>query len=341
MSPSSLQRITSHDVAARAGVSQATVSLVLSGNPRARVSEATRARVRRVAEELGYRPNLLARGLVSRRSFALGVVVPDLGNPFYSDVVGGVERVATEEGYAVLLCDAREIPVARHLEALRTRLVDGVILDAAGAASLPEPVLEAMNVVLVDEPSERWPGVASDAPGAGRLAGEHLLRLGHRRVGLLGPATDVYSFRMRERGFVRALREAGVEIPSGWLRRTPATVAGGQAAMRALLARSPRPTAVFCVSDLIALGALKACLSAGLEVPRQMSLVGCDDIEMARVVTPELTTVAVPARELGARAARLLLRNLEPDRPKARTGRPLPVRLVVRGTTGPAPSTDP
>jgi DNA-binding LacI/PurR family transcriptional regulator len=341
MSPSSLQRITSHDVAARAGVSQATVSLVLSGNPRARVSEATRARVRRVAEELGYRPNLLARGLVSRRSFALGVVVPDLGNPFYSDVVGGVERVATEEGYAVLLCDAREIPVARHLEALRTRLVDGVILDAAGAASLPEPVLEAMNVVLVDEPSERWPGVASDAPEAGRLAGEHLLRLGHRRIGLLGPATDVYSFRMRERGCVRALREAGVEVPSGWLRRTPATVAGGQAAMRALLARSPRPTAVFCVSDLIALGALKACLSAGLEVPRQMSLVGCDDIEMARVVTPELTTVAVPARELGARAARLLLRNLDPDRPKARAGRPLPVRLVVRGTTGPAPSTDP
>jgi DNA-binding LacI/PurR family transcriptional regulator len=341
MSPSSLQRITSHDVAAGAGVSQATVSLVLSGNPRARVSEATRARVRRVAEELGYRPNLLARGLVSRRSFALGVVVPDLGNPFYSDVVGGVERVATEEGYAVLLCDAREIPVARHLEALRTRLVDGVILDAAGAASLPEPVLEAMNVVLVDEPSERWPGVASDAPEAGRLAGEHLLRLGHRRIGLLGPATDVYSFRMRERGCVRALREAGVEVPSGWLRRTPATVAGGQAAMRALLARSPRPTAVFCVSDLIALGALKACLSAGLEVPRQMSLVGCDDIEMARVVTPELTTVAVPARELGARAARLLLRNLDPDRPKARAGRPLPVRLVVRGTTGPAPSTDP
>jgi LacI family transcriptional regulator len=334
--PHRASRITTHDVAARAGVSQATVSLVLSGNPRARVSAETRARVQRVASELGYRPNLLARGLVQRRSFAIGVVVPDLGNPFYTDVVAGVERVAVDEGYAVLLCDAREIPAASHVEALRARLVDGLIIDAVGAASLAEETLRDLNVVLVDEPSERWPGVASDALLAGQLAGRHLLELGHRRLAFAGPATDVFAFRMRERGFVQVLREAGVELPSEALRRVPPTLAGGQAAIRTLLALRPRPTALFCANDLIALGALKGCLSAGVRVPDEFSLVGCDDIEMSRVVTPELSTVSIPARELGARAARLLLRRIQ-GADGGRAARPLPVHLAARGTTGPAP----
>lgn len=330
-------RVTTHDVAARAGVSQATVSLVLSGNPRARVADATRSRVRRAAEELGYRPNLIARGLVRRRSYAVGVVVPDLSNPFIADVVSGVERVAAEEGYAVLLCDAREVPAARHVETLMSRLVDGVIIDAVGAASLPGRAQSDLKAVLVDEPSDLWPGVASDAAGAGRLAGEHLLGLGHERIGFIGPATDVHSFLMRERGFVGTLRTAGVGLRSEWLRRAPATVSGGQASMRALLAGKDAPTAVFCGNDLLALGALKACLSTGLRVPESISIVGCDDIEMSRVVTPELTTVAVPARELGARAARMLVRWVE-GAEDPRPVRPLPVRLVVRGTTGRAPA---
>ncbi|MBV9774097.1 MAG: LacI family DNA-binding transcriptional regulator [Gemmatimonadetes bacterium] len=340
-SSSSPRPSTTHDVARLAGVSQATVSLVLGGNPRARVAAATRERVIRAAEELGYRPNIVARGLVRGRSYALGVIVPDLANPFFLEVVRGIERVASTAGYAVLLCDARETTPARHLEALRARLIDGVIVDPLGVEGLPADSLTDLNLVVVDQPSERWPGVASDAEGAGRLAAEHLLALGHREVAMVGPATDVHSFRMRERGFTRALRAAGVALPSGWLRRAPATVAGGEAAMRALLPRrGSRPTAVFCTSDLLALGALKACATAGVAVPGAMSVVGCDDIEMARVVTPELTTVAVPARELGARAARLLLRQLDGRGGETRPGRVLPVRLVPRGTTAPPP-TDP
>ena len=169
---------TTHDVARRAGVSQATVSLVLGGNPRARVSAQTRERVVRAAGELGYRPNILARGLVQRKSYAIGVMVPDLSNPFFLDVVTGVQRVAAEAGYAVLPGDTRDTTPARHLEALRARLVDGVVIDGLGAAGLPDDVLADMKVVLVDEPSERWPGVASDAQAAGRLAAEHLIGLG-------------------------------------------------------------------------------------------------------------------------------------------------------------------
>lgn len=325
--------VTSHDVAQRAGVSQPTVSLVLSSNPKARVAAATRERVHRAAEELGYRPNVVARSLVQRRSYALGVVIPDIANQFFADVVSGAERVASEDGYAVFLCEQRDLPLARHLEALRARQVDGVILDAAGASVMPDAAFEGLNIVLIDQPSERWPGVASDAEGAGRLAAEHLLALGHRRIAFVGPSADVHGLRMRERGFFRALTQAGVTLPSAWLRRERATLEGGQAGMRALLAQAERPTATFCANDLLALGAHKACTQLGVSVPNAMSLVGCDDIDFARLVTPELTTVAVPARELGARAARLLIQELEGKQVAPRKSRALPVKLVVRGTT--------
>jgi LacI family transcriptional regulator len=325
------------DVAERAGVSQPTVSLVLGDNPEARVADETRERVVRVARELGYRPNLVARGLVRQRSYALGIVVPDLSNPFFADVVSGCEKVAAEEGFAVLLCETRHTPLERHLEELKSRMVDGVILDAVEVESVPEAALDDLNAVLVDEPYGRWPGVASDAEGVGELAAEHLLSLDHRSFALLGPAHDVHGFRLRERGFVRRLAAADLDLPSERLRRVPPTVAGGREGMRALLDLPQRPTAVFCANDLLAVGALKECLASGVAIPDEISLVGSDDIELARVVTPELTTVAVPAREMGARAARLLVRGLEGETERPTRPRPLDVHLVVRDSTGPRP----
>lgn len=333
--------MTARDVAARAGVSQPTVSLVLSDNPTARLSAETRARVIRAASELGYRPNVVARGLVRGRSYALGLLVPDLRNPFFADVASGAQRVAAEEGYALFLAEAREVAPGRHLEALRSRRIDGIIIDAVGASDLDPALLEGLNVVLIDEPSTRWRGVASDALGAGRAAGRHLVELGHRRLAFMGPAINVHTFRLRERGFLEALREAGLSLTSATLQRAQPTAAGGQAAMRALLAAKPRPTAVFCANDLMALGALKACHRAGIAVPRDISIMGCDDVEMAQIVTPELTTVAIPARELGARAARMLARQLDGKSGAPMGTRPLPVTLKVRGTTAPPAETAP
>jgi LacI family transcriptional regulator len=324
------------DVARRAGVSQPLVSLVMGGNRSARVALATRERVLQAARELGYRPNVVAQALVLRRSYAIGIIIPDLRNLFFADVVGGAERVAAEQGYAVLLCDAMEVPADRHVEALRARQIDGIIIDAVGAASLGDGALDDLNVVLIEQPSDRMHGVASDAEAAGRLAAEHLLGLGHRRIGFLGPASDVWAFRMRERGFLQGLRAAGLPIASGDLRRASPTVQGGRTAMKELLALPARPSAVFCANDLMAFGALKACARAGVIVPEQLSIVGCDDVETAQLVTPELTTVAVPAREMGARAARLLLRILDGE--EVRPARLLPVRLVQRGTTAPVPA---
>lgn len=319
------------DVARRAGVSQSLVSLVIAGNTSVRVAEATRTRILKAARDLGYRPNVVAQALVRRRSYAIGLIIPDLRNAFFADVVSGAERVAASEGYAVLFCDAVGVPAEQHLEALRARQIDGVIIDAMGAASLNEGALAGLNVVLIDEPSDAILGVTSDAEGAGRLAAEHLLKLGHLHIGFLGPASEVWAFRMRERGFLQALRRAGITIAPQDLRRAPPTVDGGRTSIRALLGQPERPTAVFCANDLMALGALKACASMGIEVPSQLSVVGCDDIETARLVSPELTTIAVPARELGARAARMLLRLLDGE--SVRPAKALPVRLVVRGTT--------
>jgi LacI family transcriptional regulator len=331
------KRVTTHDVAQRAGVSQPTVSLVLSNNATARVATDTRERVIRAAQELGYYPNVIARALARRRSYAIGIIVPDLRNPFFADVVSGAERVASEAGYAVLLCETRESPRDRHLDALLERQVDGVMVDAIGAASLPDRMLEDVNLVLIDEPPAKWPGVASDAFGAGVLAAEHLLGLGHTAFGFLGPATNVHAIRMRERGFVKTLREKGIAIPSANLRRVPATAQGGQEGMRGLAALKSRPTAVFCANDLVAVGAIKACHEARISVPSDISIVGCDDVEIATLITPELTTVAIPARELGARAARMLLRAIQGEdadrKGEPRAPRMLSSKLIIRGTT--------
>src|SRR5512143_2071231 len=159
-----MPRVTMLDVARRAGVSQPLVSQVIGGSRSVRVSEATRDRILRVAEELGYRPNVIARARVHSRSYSIGIIIPDLYNPFFADVVAGAERVASDEGYAVMLANAAEVTAERHIEAV-------------GAASLDLAVFAELNAVLIDEPSETQLSVMSDAPAAGRLAAEHLLAL--------------------------------------------------------------------------------------------------------------------------------------------------------------------
>ena len=333
----STARVTTHDVAQRAGVSQPTVSLVLSKNPTARISAETRARILQAAAELRYSPNLVARSLVRSRSYALGIIVPDFRNPFFADVVSSAERVASEEGYAVLLCEAGASSPARYLEALHARVIDGVIIDAVGASSVDSELLDRTNVVLIDQLPGRWPGIATDAESAGAQAADHLIELGHHRIAFIGPAIDAHAFRMRERGFWKRLQANGIPLPSEYLVRANATALDGRAAMRSLLRLEAQPTAVFCVNDVIAIGALKACIAAKMQVPGDISIVGCDDIELAQLVTPELTTVKVPARELGGRAARLLIRTIEGG-PAKKSSKLLPVQLVKRGTTGPVPT---
>ena len=327
-------RVTAVEVAKVAGVSQPTVSLVLSQNPRARVAPETRARVLRVAEELGYRPNRLAQGLVRRRSFAIGVIVPGFANPVNSAIISGAERVAAQAGYAVLLCETGEVGVGQHLKALADRQIDGVIVAGISDDELGAADLRRLNVVLVNQVSDVFSTVQDDSLSAGALAAEHLLGLGHRRLAFIGPVTSASVFRLRERGFAQALRAANAVPSSDYWQRADASVAGGLAAMRALLVLPHRPTAVFCANDLIALGAHKACAIAGVSLPAELSILGCDDIDLGTLVTPELSTIRTPNRELGARAVRLLLRQFEGEGRATPTAQTLPVKLTLRGTTG-------
>lgn len=331
-------RVTAVEVAKLAGVSQPTVSLVLSRNPKARVADETRARVLKVAAELGYRPNRLAQGLVRRRSFALGVIVPGFANPVNAAIISGAERVAAQAGYAVLLCETSEVGVGPHIRALADRQIDGVIIAGISEAELADVDLSRLNVVMVNQSSDAFSTVQDDSLQAGALAAEHLLSLGHRSVAFIGPVSGASSFRLRERGFAQALQQVKAAPGSDYWQRADATVAGGLAAMRALLALPERPTAVFCATDLIALGAHKACAVAGVSIPAEISILGCDDIDLGTLVTPELSTINTPKRELGARAVRLLLRQVDADAKNTPTSQTLPVKLVVRGSTGAPPT---
>ena len=332
----STARVTAADVARKAGVSQPTVSLVLSKNPNARVAKATRARVLAVAKELGYRPNRLAQGLVHQRSFALGVIVPGFANPVYANIVSGAEKVASEEGYAVLLCETEQLHVEQHLQALVDRQVDGVVIAGVAASMLPAAELGRLNVVLVNQPSDGHAAVAGDSLAAGRTAARHLLDLGHTRIAFIGPSDSLPAFRLRERGFAEELRAAGLRPASDYWQRADVSVAAGAAAMRALLELSMPPTGVFCATDIIALGAHKAASRAGLRLGADLSIVGCDDIEMSTLVTPELTSIRTPQRELGARAVRMLIQRLNDDEAEPKV-QMLPVKLVKRASTGRPP----
>ena len=227
------------------------------------------------------------------------------------------------------------VNAAQHLEALIDRQVDGVIIAGVAAATLPRDDLQRLNVVLINQPSEEYSAVGGDSLAAGRIAAEHLLELGHEQIAFIGPSTSLPAFRLRERGFAEALRTRGLTTPSDYWRRSEATVNGGKEAMRALLALDQPPTAVFCPTDIIALGAHKAASKAGAKLGTELSLLGCDDIEMNTLVSPELTSIRVPQRELGALAVRQIIHQLDGTSDGQRVSTHiLPVKLMKRGTTG-------
>jgi LacI family transcriptional regulator len=308
------RRVTMSDVAREAGVSLMTVSRVV--NDKGEISAATRQRVLDVIEKLNYRPSSIARGLVTQRTGTLGLVVPDISNPFFSDVARGAEQEAYAEGYNVFLCNTeedtqRELAVLQSLEEKR---VDGVVLcssrlghDELRVALADHPAVVLVNLRL-DE--EHVGMVLLDDETGGRMATQHLLQAGHRTVGFLaGPPTS-QSGRQRAKGYHAALAAAGLPHNSDWVRHCSPMVTGGQEAARELLNDHPELSALFCYNDLVAVGALQACADLGHRVPDDLAVVGFDDIPLAALVTPPLTTCRVPRYELGLHSMRLLLDHI-------------------------------
>ncbi|WP_254812930.1 LacI family DNA-binding transcriptional regulator [Streptomyces cavourensis] len=331
-------RPTSRDVARAAGVSQATVSLVLGEKWPGRVSEATAQRVRESAAELGYRPNLAARSLRLGRTRTALLVVPALTNEFFARVYTGAAAVAAEHDFGVVLYPSPDgTGPARDPFASARASLDGVI-----ASSMASDALSALHgadlplVMLDSDPAGRDAAahVNLDIADGMRQVTGHLLGLGHRRLVHLASAVDTWTFAVR----AQALREAVGAVPDAEVRtvRAPLDVrAGREAAEQALAVTGERPTAVVCDDDILAAGACKAARRLGLRVPDDLSVTGFDDLALASAVEPELTTVQLPAEQVGERGMAALLAVLEGR--EAETGS-LPVRLVVRGSTAAPPA---
>ena len=307
-------RITIADVAREAGVSQQTVSRVL--NDKREISPATRERILLVIQRLGYRPSRIARGLATSRTMTIGLIVPDIGNPFFSEMARGADRAAHEAGYSLLLGNTFEDAQreADVLHALEDKRVDGFILCSS---RLPQDKLDEFcasqpAVVLVNRESQHA-GVGTvrvdDAAGA-REAVRHLVAQGRRVIGFLaGPAAS-YSGQDRVTGYRAALAQAGLALdPQLVVHSLPYLEGGRQAALSLLTARLD-VNALLCYNDLVAVGALQACAKLGRRVPEDVAVIGCDDIPLAEMVTPPLTTLSISQQDLGAQAVKLLLNKL-------------------------------
>jgi len=308
-------RVTMAEVAREAGVSLMTVSRVI--NEKDEVSLATRQRVLEVVERLGYRPSSIARGLATHRTGTIGLVVLDNANPFFSEVARGVEQRAYAEGYSVFLCNTdedpqREVDVLQSLEGKR---VDGVVLCSSRLDENELRIALALHpaVVLVNRrlPGNGVSSLLIDDEMGGRMATQHLLQAGHRAIGFLaGPPTS-YSGHERAKGYRAALSSVGMSYNPAWVRHCSPVVQGGHEAARDLLTAHPELTALFCYNDLVAVGALQACADLGRQVPGDLAIVGYDDIPLAALVTPSLTTCRVSRCELGAQAMQLLLDQID------------------------------
>lgn len=325
------RRTTLNDVAAVVGVSPRTVSRVVNNEDG--YSEQTRQKVTEAISELGYRPNLLARGLITQRTGMLALVVPQMLDPFFSDVAHGVQTAAHEHGATLFLSGTDNDPAQQRqvFNSLVSHGVDGAIVFPApgGDNDIRALADNGTPVVVVDQDLDH-PGiglVASDLSGGVDIAVDHLNEQDHRCIAMIANEVSPADRRIRERAFSAALERVG--LPPGPIVRAQPTVEGGQEATTEVLSRYPSVTAIFAYNDLMAAGAVAASIRLGRRVPGTLAVVGFDDIGLAELLAPALTTVRIDRTALGAEAVRVLLAMAE--RPASSVERVVrPVSLVQR-----------
>ncbi|HEY0777387.1 MAG TPA: LacI family DNA-binding transcriptional regulator [Gemmatirosa sp.] len=327
------------DVALRADVSVSTVSRVLTGSPL--VNAETRDRVQQAIDALGYHPNRVARRLRGDAAAAslIGLLVPDIQNPFFAEVARGVERVAQAEGYMVFVgnSDEDEAVERRYLRLMRAERVDGIILPASSdnATTVVEMARGGLPIVCVDR---RLPRATLDTVVADNVEGaydavRHLLAVGHRRIAFIGGRRQLSTTQERQQGYRRALAEQGIVVDETLVRAGDSRQAGGRDLTRELLELPHPPTALLVGNNLMTLGALETIHARGLRIPDDVAVVGYDDMPWAAAFNPPLTAVRQPGQELGRRAAELLLARIE-DPSRSTTLVTLRPELVVRLSCG-------
>jgi DNA-binding LacI/PurR family transcriptional regulator len=328
------------DVAALAGVGVATVSRVMNGS--AQVRPATRDRVLEAIRTLNYRPSSVARNLSLQRTMVVAALLPWFTNPSAVQRVRGIVEGLSSSRYDLMVFDIESEARQRRAFELFDRgdRADGLLVVSTLPPEQEVERIRAARIpcILVDAVHPALPSIAVDDVAGGELATRHLVELGHRRIALIGDPPPEFRFewsRDRTRGYERALHQAGIEVRPEYVREGTRLLHVARAIAAELLTLPERPTAIFASSDTQALGTLEAARTLGIRVPQELSVIGFDDIEVASYVG--LTTVRQPLAESGRRGAELLLRALG-GRPVDLRTELLPLELVVRGTTGPAPS---
>lgn len=327
---------TMREVADRAGVNISTVSRVLRQDEPVDGWSETALRVRAIAEELGYRPNLWAASLRTRRTTTIGAVMPRLTDGVVATLYEGVEQAARDAGYSVLLSSPPDDPdeQAAAIALLTSRLVDGLLLSSLHSPArdfLTGLTLQVPAVALNRHADSGLPFVTGDDYEGGRLAGLHLIECGYRTLAVICGPPHATTGTDRMRGFIDTVTKAGVAVTPSHIVHTAFDVPGGVAAARTLLDSGDRPDAIFAVSDSIAIGVLGAARDLGLTIPADLGLVGYNDIPVAAQLPVPLTTITTPAYAIGSAGARLLI-DLVAGRPTDQSVR-LPVELAVRGST--------
>lgn len=332
--------VTVRDVAQLAGVSVSTVSRVL--NNYADIRDETRRRVLKAAKELGYQPNHVARSMVLKKTFTLGLVVSDLSNPFYGETARIITATARQFNYEVFVCNTYDDPqvLAQSIKALRMRRVDGIL---CGSAQLGDPVLEELvtsrfPLVMynrkLDHPDGHY--IVLDNERAGFYATEHLLSLGHTAIAFVAGHFQTSTARDRQQGYLAALERWGIPVNPSYIRYGGYDQWRASVVVQELMGGPNPPTALVCANDVMALGALDAVLRVGIRVPENVSIVGFDDIEVAGHHAISLTTVAQNKEQMGRLAVEKLVALID-----GKINHPLrivlPPNLIVRGTTGRPP----
>jgi LacI family repressor for deo operon, udp, cdd, tsx, nupC, and nupG len=330
--------VTSVDVARRAGVSQSAVSLVFGGKATGRIGIQTQEAILRAARDLGYHPHRAARTLRSGRSHLVILAVPDVSNPYFAAALQGAEHAARAHGYSVMLASVRDAHDWQHvvLDALASRSADGLLLFTLAPPTADVQTAVRGRAVLVDASSQALPCLHLAVEAGMRAAMLHLLHLGHTRIAHLAATVDAETFHLRDSAYRGALHAAGLPVMSADQARASFTVADAQQAARRILEGPDPPSAIVCDSDVLAVGVYKAAKDLHRTIPRDLSVVGFDDSMIARMLDPELTTVAIPTTIIGEQALLLLLAVLDERPVPSQTI--VPLDLVIRASTTGVPS---
>lgn len=311
--------VTIRDIAEASKVSIMTVSRVMNNS--GYVAKATRERVKRAVAELNYQPNLLARSLINRKSSFVYIIVPDISNPFYADLTKGVEQIAEQEGFHLILSSAHWSPQkeASQIEAAKGRMAEGIILVLPKMSE--KEILnysKEIPLVVVDKHivSESISNIYINQNYGAMLGVEHLIVLGHKKIAFLSGPREIYNSKVRFKGYRDALKQHGLLINPEYVFQGDFSFESGVSAFDKFLSipEERRPTALFAASDIMALGFMRRAYENHFRIPHDISIVGFDDISLASIVSPPLTTIRHPYTKMGENAMKLLLNKLNPDK---------------------------